>query len=340
MPPTYIDPAGDTGSAALPCIDIRDLTGGDYGVALELVSTGRRTWIHRRHGSRTAWSSMTIATASRTGATGSTTCPATAGDEAGHHREWRTISTPVEPSGRWIGLGQGEQTFLGHRLPGRSLGSRDDRRIAGHGARFYFGNVSDTTGGTKTRGVKVDFPFYTWASVIVDGRVVATDYAPDAGWQPPSPGATPGGTYVEDVGPFRLSMSVPPGWTNEYGWMSDGDREDDGASGLEFLIIDEPPKTNCDGSGGTPEVDVGHSVDDLVTFLEGLQTTNSKTDVALKISENTDVTVDGYHGRYLEYTTTVREDDCGLPVWPATTHQKGNQGSPRRGSSTSMVFAS
>ena len=25
-------------------------------------------------------------------------------------------------------------------------------------------------------------PFYTWASVIVNGRVVATDYAPDAGW--------------------------------------------------------------------------------------------------------------------------------------------------------------
>ena len=111
--------------------------------------------------------------------------------------------------------------------------------------------------------------------------------------------------------------------------MSDGTAQDDGgASGLEFLIIDEPPTTDCDGSGGTTKVDVGHSVDDLVTFLEGLQTkaNSKKTDVALKISENTDVTVDGYHGRYLEYTTTAREDGCGLPVWPATTHQNGNQG--------------
>ena len=28
---------------------------------------------------------------------------------------------------------------------------------------------------------------YAWASVIEDGRVVATDYAPDVGWLDPSP---------------------------------------------------------------------------------------------------------------------------------------------------------
>ena len=33
--------------------------------------------------------------------------------------------------------------------------------------------------------------FYAWASVIVDGRVVATDYAPDAGWLHPSSNAPP-----------------------------------------------------------------------------------------------------------------------------------------------------
>ena len=57
-------------------------------------------------------------------------------------------------------------------------------------------------------------------------------------------------------------------------------------------------------------------MDDLVTVLEGLQTKkiSDKTIVALKISENTDVTVDGYRGRYLEYTATVR-DDCNAPAW-------------------------
>jgi hypothetical protein len=33
--------------------------------------------------------------------------------------------------------------------------------------------------------------FYAWASVIQDGRVVATDYAPDAGWLAPSADAKP-----------------------------------------------------------------------------------------------------------------------------------------------------
>ena len=33
--------------------------------------------------------------------------------------------------------------------------------------------------------------FYVWASVIQDGRVVATDYAPDAGWLAPSADAKP-----------------------------------------------------------------------------------------------------------------------------------------------------
>ena len=31
--------------------------------------------------------------------------------------------------------------------------------------------------------------FYAWASVIQDGRVVATDCAPDVGWLLPSPDA-------------------------------------------------------------------------------------------------------------------------------------------------------
>ena len=52
-------------------------------------------------------------------------------------------------------------------------------------------------------------PLYAWASVIVDGRVVATDYAPDTGWLLPSPDAKAGGTYVVDEPfPLRLSMRV------------------------------------------------------------------------------------------------------------------------------------
>ena len=56
-------------------------------------------------------------------------------------------------------------------------------------------------------------PFYTWASVIVNGRVVATDYAPDSGWLVATRGARPGGTFLLGD-PFpHLSMTVPEGWT-------------------------------------------------------------------------------------------------------------------------------
>ena len=45
-------------------------------------------------------------------------------------------------------------------------------------------------GGEYAGGGRVGGPlparFYAWASVIVDGRVAATDYAPDAGWLRPS----------------------------------------------------------------------------------------------------------------------------------------------------------
>jgi len=46
----------------------------------------------------------------------------------------------------------------------------------------YFSLGGEVAGG-GTRGTSlVNRPFYVWASVIEDGRVVATDYAPDVGW--------------------------------------------------------------------------------------------------------------------------------------------------------------
>ena len=53
------------------------------------------------------------------------------------------------------------------------------------------------SGGRKVVwGIELDMPFYTWASVIVDGRVVATDFAPDAGWLVATRGARPGGIFL------------------------------------------------------------------------------------------------------------------------------------------------
>jgi hypothetical protein len=43
---------------------------------------------------------------------------------------------------------------------------------------------SATAGGLRVKRLRDQpvFHFYVWASVIVDGQIVATDYAPDAGW--------------------------------------------------------------------------------------------------------------------------------------------------------------
>jgi hypothetical protein len=51
--------------------------------------------------------------------------------------------------------------------------------------RLWFGG-GDLTGG-GTRPGRLPGAFYVWASVIENGRVVATDYGPDVGWlEPPT----------------------------------------------------------------------------------------------------------------------------------------------------------
>jgi hypothetical protein len=108
-------------------------------------------------------------------------------------------------------------------------------------AKFGFGGAIDTTQGLQSWGFELDMPFYTWASVIVNGRVVATDYAPDSGWLVATPGVAltpnefPGGTYVieelpiglgfDDGGslPLRVSMTVPHDWTVGGPWSRESD---------------------------------------------------------------------------------------------------------------------
>jgi hypothetical protein len=319
MPPTYIDPSGDTGSDVLPCVDIRDVAVDAYDVSVNLVANPTpgvdpsEAWI--AYG--------VVVDDDRDGVPdwryGMDNLPSSAGDEPGHHRAWRTDlhtgrtewATGSEDFGR-VG-----ETFFSTRYPARALGAN---------AGFSFGDDFDVAGqGVVTNGIKLDMPLYAWASVIVNGRVAATDYAPDTGWLLPTPGAKPGGTYVVERDgrfPLRISMSIPSGWSGRGPSVRDdrkGDEGDEG-SGLEFMIIDEPLAIACERSGGTIKVPVGPRVDDLVTFLAGLN--------AIKISENTGVTLDGYRGKYLAYIATVRDgddDDCHPPTWPAFGNPEHSQ---------------
>ena len=158
-------------------------------------------------------------------------------------------------------------------------------------------------------------PFYTWASVIVNGRVVATDYAPDSGWLVATPGVAitpnqfPGGTWlIEELGiglgwedggtlPLHISMTVPHGWTVGGPWG-------EGDTSLDIGVVGHP----WDGCPDTTEPTLGPSFDDLVTYLADLP--------LIDISESTDVTVDGYRGKYLRYTAVEGWFDCfsGSPI--------------------------
>jgi hypothetical protein len=157
-------------------------------------------------------------------------------------------------------------------------------------------------------------PFYTWASVIVDGRVVATDYAPDTGWLVATGGSRPGGTYrLGDPFP-EFSMTVPEGWTTSSTSMSsrfgnagelrrvacgdvaahaEGEAYDADCARVSFEVVDDPEQL-CDD---TIEPALGSSFDDLATYMAGLSTT----------VKSEDVTVDGYRGKRLVY----RYDEVG-----------------------------
>jgi hypothetical protein len=316
MPPTYIDPSGDTGSDFLPCVDIRDLTVGTYRVAINLVSNPppvvdpTERWI--AYG--------VVIDDDRDGVPdwryGIDNLPRTVGD--GDQRAWRTdlhTGRTERLNGPGYDYNGGDTYFESGYPPGGSGGD----------ARFVFGGSGAVTGGgTATRGTELDMPLYVWASVIQNGQVVATDYAPDAGWLLPSPGAKPGGTYaIDDPFPLRLSMSVGDGWTFDGGrgdLNAGGVTRDEWGTGLLFLIVDNPLKEACDPREGTIDPPLGPSVDDLVSLLDGLP--------LIDISESRDVTLDGYRGKYLEYTKRAAEIECGgggMGAWPTNSQRVINE---------------
>ena len=150
---------------------------------------------------------MTTATASRTGGSGWTTSQGP-GDGVARHRAWitdlhtgRTESSVLNSLDylcprRGSFRRRGRRHLLRHLLSGRADRAARDAPCSGSalasldggsGARSCSadGGGDSTNGGGTHRGA-MPARFYVWASVIVDGRVVATDYAPDFGWLHPS----------------------------------------------------------------------------------------------------------------------------------------------------------
>jgi hypothetical protein len=175
----YSDPPGDTGSDVLPWADIKAVTFcGSACLSIGLVSDsafGRggppdvdptEQWI--AYG--------IVADTDRDGVPDWRYGTDNASDATGGERSWAAHH-------RWrTDLHTGQTESVVGDLP--SLPS--ETMFYGGPGRLVFGGYAagvGPVGGLPER-------FYAWASVIEDGRVVATDYAPDVGWLEPSPQAS------------------------------------------------------------------------------------------------------------------------------------------------------
>ena len=308
---TYLDPMRDNGSEAYPCVDIRWVTANTSEVHVKVDSTQPVV------DPADAWIAYGIVTdVDRDGVPdwryGIDNTPIDAADHGPPTRGWRTnLHTGQTDAGPehdemvWSAYGEGTPM-------GRAPKSVYPRR--GSDVGFLFGGAFETTQGSSRWGSELDVPFYTWASVIVDGVVVATDYAPDTGWLVATGGSRQGGAYrLGDPFP-ELSMTVPEGWTTSSTSMSSrfgnagelrrvacgdvaaharGEAYDADCARVSFEVLDDPEQL-CDD---TIEPPLGSSFDDLATYIAGLSTT----------VKSEDVTVDGYRGKRLVY----RYDEVG-----------------------------
>ena len=329
MPLTYLDPSGDTGSDAFPCVDIRWVMADTSEVHLKLVSkpppwscseTRECVGVDPTE----QWIAYGVVTdEDRDGVPdwryGIDNMPADAAEKGPPRRGWRTN---LHTGHTEAGPGIVDPLFLNGG--GFQSGLPTDSADWEPDATFRFGGSIDTTQGSQGWGFELGMPFYTWASVIVNGRVVATDYAPDSGWLVATPGVAltpnkfPGGTYpleVEydntDTGlsrPLRLSMTVPHDWTVSGPWGE----SDSGDTSLDISVVGHP----WDGCPDTIEPTLGPSFEDLVSYLETLP--------RIEVSEIRYGTLDGYRAAYLEYRPADGHFDCmsgsPIPLEPGNNH--------------------
>ena len=318
IPLTYLDPSGDSSSTGYPCVDIRGVMADTKELHLKLNSN-----------------QPVVDPADRWIAYGIVT-----DNDRDGVPDWRYgmdndpgFSTEDgRPTTRWwrTDLHTGQTDAGGMDYVGW-FGADFKTVYPRHGsdAAFLFGGTAETTQGSQGWGIDLDMPFYAWASVIENGRIIATDYAPDAGWLVATGGVRPGGTFLLGDEFPNLSMTVPEGWTRsstklgafEIGAIGDANvlkrvtcggfarphAPDEALDAfhcatVRFDAIDDAEEL-CDD---TIEPPLGSGFDDLVTYLESLPT--------IVTPEDADVTVDGYRGKHFKYSWVDGSPDC---LWDA-----------------------
>jgi hypothetical protein len=184
-PGQYTDPVGDIGRAARPWLDIEEIRlsgptpsptrhGTIWSVGVDLaanlpspVADPRERWIAYGLVLDTNGDGVPDVRV------GMDNMPASL--EEGH-RAWRTeLDTGRTMSATGAPYGLVGDRYVDTYFPGESPSF----------ARGSTGNVAEFNVGLRAQ--EPTFRFYAWASLIEDGRVVATDYAPDVGWLEPAP---------------------------------------------------------------------------------------------------------------------------------------------------------
>jgi hypothetical protein len=127
---------------------------------------------------------------------------------------------------------------------------------------------------------------------------------------------SPGSYLIGDPFPVRVSMTLAGEQWGVWAPVSpdvaavyqEAATSPDGR-GIVVVVVESMPTDPCDHSSAMLDPPLGPTVDDLASALASQPSTET--------SEPTDVTVDGYSGKYLEYSMTGITEDCpgGLIRW-------------------------
>jgi hypothetical protein len=126
---------------------------------------------------------------------------------------------------------------------------------------------------------------------------------------------TPGSYLIGHPFPVQVSMNLGEQWgiwapvsTDVADVYQESATSPDGR-GIIVVVVETLPADPCNHSGPMLDPPLGPTVDDLASALAGQPSTEA--------SEPTDVTLDGYSGKYLEYSMTGITENCpgGLIRW-------------------------
>lgn len=115
------------------------------------------------------------------------------------------------------------------------------------------------------------------------------------------------GRYVSSIDSIEISYTVPAGWIREPTAPELRGPLADEIGGLSFWTVANVFADPCRFDVGTLDPPVGESVDDLANALAGQP--------GIDADPSSDVVVDGFAGKYIEYTTPATGCDQFGP-WP------------------------